>query len=96
VDENREKLIKLLTERHIFYKETFDTESGQKVIEDLEKDYYVNNSLINTTNVIDPYVIAFREGQRSVILRINNLRSDKQIKAIGGESDNGTVAHHQV
>ena len=48
------------------YKDCFSTEQGQEVITKLVKDYHV----FKTTPTPDPYVSAWQEGQRSVVLKI--------------------------
>lgn len=82
MDDNRAKLIELLKKKHVVYKETFGTPSGKKVLEELSKDCYMSRSTITDSSTVDPYLIAFREGQRSVVLKIINCMSDKQIKEI--------------
>lgn len=83
--DNREKLIELITKKHVYYKETFSTPNGKLVLDDLENDCYLNRSTISDGSNVDPYQIAFREGQRSVILKIKNLMSDEQLKRLGVE-----------
>ena len=62
----------MLKEKHAFYEETFGTKSGKLVLEDLEKDAYINRSTISDGGNIDPHQIAFREGIRSIVLKIQN------------------------
>lgn len=90
MDTNRDKLIELYRKRHVAYKETFSSDNGKEVIKDLEEVCYVKRSTVSTTNVIDPYVLAFREGQRSIMLRIQNMMSEDQLKQIGVEDASRT------
>lgn len=55
------------------YKQCFDTDAGKKVLEDLKTAYGDRLSFQP-----DPYGTAFKEGQRSVYLRI--LRSIQERK----------------
>ena len=48
------------------FKDCFSTEEGQEVLTRLVKDYHV----FKTTPTPDPYLSAWQEGQRSVILKI--------------------------
>jgi|TARA_R110000824_G_scaffold94941_2_gene228694 hypothetical protein len=54
------------------YQITFDTEEGKLVIADLKLAYYHRGSFIKN----DPYETAYREGQRSVLIRILNFMED--------------------
>ena len=67
-----EKDIKQLT---IDYKQTFKSESGEKVLEDLKK-----RCSFETTSFVqgDSHDSAFREGQRAVVLFINNMPNKKE------------------
>ena len=67
-----EKELKQLT---IDYKQTFASESGEKVLEDLKK-----RCSFNTTTFVqgDSHDTAFREGQRAVVLFINNMLNKKE------------------
>ena len=57
------------------YQSTFDTKEGKRVLDDLKSAYYHRGSYQK-----DPYETAFREGQRSVIIRIINLmKEDKNV-----------------
>jgi hypothetical protein len=51
------------------YKQVFNTTDGKKVLEDLEKRFFMESSTFST----DPYETAYREGCRSVILTIKKL-----------------------
>jgi hypothetical protein len=48
------------------YKECFSTEEGQEVLTKLIQDHFV----FKTTPTPDPYLSAWQEGQRSVVLKI--------------------------
>ena len=63
-----------LKELELAYKQTFSSETGKKVMEDLEK----RCSFHTTTHVKgDSHEGAFLEGTRSVILFINNMLNKK-------------------
>lgn len=54
------------------YQITFNTPEGIKVLADLDSAYYKRGSFSK-----DPYETAYREGQRSVLIRIkNNLEEE--------------------
>lgn len=84
-DTNRDKLIEQVKQRHVSYKETFASETGKLVLKDLTDACYMTRSTITDGSTVDPYQIAFREGQRSIVLRITNLMSDAQLKNLGDE-----------
>jgi hypothetical protein len=48
------------------YKECFSTEEGKEVLTKLIQDHFV----FKTTPTPDPYLSAWQEGQRSVVLKI--------------------------
>lgn len=83
MDNNRQKLIDLLTEKHAQYKEVFTSPSGLKVIKDLEDKYYINKSTSGKDEQIDMFTRGMREGERTVVLYIKNMISDEQLKQIG-------------
>ena len=56
-----------------FYQITFDSNEGQQVLADLTSAYYHRSSFTK-----DPYDTAFKEGQRSVIIRIINLLKEQK------------------
>ena len=56
------------------YQFTFDTKEGKRVFADLKEAYYHRSSYQKN----DPYETAFREGQRSVIIRIINLIKEEK------------------
>ena len=62
------KEIKQLME---FYQITFESDNGKKVLEDLENRFHIHSSTIDDNN----NNIAYREGQRSVILFIKKILS---------------------
>jgi hypothetical protein len=53
------------------YQTTFNTKEGEQTLADLESAYYRRGSFLK-----DPYETAYREGQRSVIIRIKNLMKE--------------------
>ena len=67
-----EKDIKQLT---IDYKQTFKSESGEKVLEDLKKRCSFETTSFGQG---DSHDRAFREGQRAVVLFINNMPNKKE------------------
>ena len=66
MDDDLEKNLKDIKS---IYRTTFDSPEGQKVLADLTSAYYHRGSY--TKN--DSYETSYREGQRSVIIRIINL-----------------------
>ena len=66
--------------QYSLFASVFNTPNGEKVIAQLERDCYLNRSTISDTNKIDPCQIAFREGMRSVILKIRNLSNESNFK----------------
>ena len=57
------------------YQITFSTKEGATVLEDLKR----KCGFYNTTFDKDPYIAANLEGQRQVVLHIQNMTSTKQI-----------------
>jgi len=66
--QTEKELDKDLKEIESIYKITFESPEGLKVLADLKSAYYHRSSFKN-----DPYETAYREGQRSVLIRIINL-----------------------
>lgn len=58
------------------YKITFESEQGEKVLQDLENRFHQNK----TTFSKDAIEMAYLEGQRSVILSIKNLIKENNKK----------------
>ena len=56
------------------YQLVFDTEDGDKVLEDLGLRFCEQSSTFST----DPCETAYREGQRTVVLFIRSMLRDKQ------------------
>lgn len=83
VDSNLEK-IKALRNA---YKRTFEGDDGEIVLGDLKKICFYNT----TTMSADPYVTAFQEGQRAVILHIlTRMQLDtSQLEELGELNDKG-------
>tara|TARA_Y100001951_G_C11197869_1_gene215369 strand:+ start:406 stop:639 length:234 start_codon:yes stop_codon:yes gene_type:complete len=52
-----------------FYQITFESDNGKKVLEDLENRFHIHSSTMDDTN----NNLAYREGQRSVILFIKKI-----------------------
>lgn len=61
-DSNEQKLKDL----KVAYRKCFESEDGKKVLADLERRCFITY----TTFTPDPYVSAFQEGSRSVVLHI--------------------------
>ncbi len=78
--------IKDSKDRLIVYAETFAA-CGGAVLEDLQNKFFVFSQTINDEEP-SPYQLAFREGQRSVVLYIMNLlkRADERGKNDGNNS----------
>ena len=55
------------------YRITFGSKEGERVIADLKSAYYKRSSFSKDTNEM-----AYREGQRSVIIRIINLLEEEK------------------
>lgn len=54
----------------VAYQRCFETEHGKKVLKDLERRCFKDESTFNC----DPYISAFQEGMRSVVVNINHMR----------------------
>ena len=80
MEDNTNKLIKMLEENHALFKETFSNEHGRKVLEQLENKYYINKSTTANDENLDMFIRGLREGQRTVILYILNMLDDSNIK----------------
>lgn len=66
------------------YREVFNSSPGKVVLEDMQKAWM--NRVSHVPN--DPYTTAFREGQRSVVLRIGWML-DPKLKLEDIEENNG-------
>ena len=55
-----------------FYKRTFETDDGQKVLEHMEVRFYLNTSTYSS----EATDTAYREGQRTVVLFIKNMLTE--------------------
>ena len=51
------------------YKRVFGTEQGKRIMQELIQAHYIMQPVMNK----DPLVMAFKEGQRNVVLRILNI-----------------------
>lgn len=60
----------------VLYKEVFTSDSGKKIMEDLGKRFSMNNS----TYVPNSDETVYKEGQRSVLVLINNMMNNKQLE----------------
>lgn len=61
------------------YKRVFESSDGEAVLEDLKK----RCNFYTTSFVNDSYETAFREGQRSVVLLIDQMKN----KNLGGKNE---------
>lgn len=59
-----------LKDMKVAYLRTFETEHGKKVLADLERRCFLKDMTFDR----DPYITAFQEGTRSVVLHINHMR----------------------
>ena len=87
MQDNRPKLIDEVTKIHSMYKETFNTPTGKKVIQDLEDKYYIDRSTSGRNENIDMFLRGMREGERTVVLYIRNMVSGKQLKKLGVKNE---------
>jgi hypothetical protein len=71
--EQFEELHKEHTELVENYKQCFSTPAGEKVLEDLEAAYGNRISFSS-----DPYATAYKEGQRSLFLRIKSMIKERK------------------
>lgn len=77
--ERAEAVRNMLLATHDDYKNTFETEAGKRVVEDLEKLCYYSISTVNMKSInVDEMV--FREGMRAVLLRIKNYSNSNNFK----------------
>ena len=68
-----------LKDLHQIYVSTFKhSESGKKVLEDLEKQCFYNHTTLSS----DSLEMAFREGMRMVFLRIKNMADESILTKI--------------
>lgn len=56
-------------DRVLAYQQTFNSESGKKVLLDLIKQHHVISSSFDK----DPYVMALKEGEKNTVLRILSI-----------------------
>jgi len=68
------------------YKKTFETEDGKKVLQDLQRRCFAKQS----TFVVDPFLMAFNGGTRSVLLYIESMMDMSNIKDIEKGEENVT------
>ena len=67
----------------IAYKQTFGTETGQKVLEDL----YSRCFKYQTTFTGEPYGTFVNEGARQILLTIESMMSDEDIQRLAKVSE---------
>ena len=65
--ESKEKNTRLTKSK--LYKRLFNSEDGSRVLQDLMVSHYMTGNTMSA----DPYVTAFNEGQRNVVLRLLKL-----------------------
>lgn len=58
------------------YHNVFGAANGKLVLEDLQKAHFINGPM--TSHPIDPYALAYNEGQRNVVLRIMSILESKE------------------
>ncbi|GEM_PF-700236 len=56
------------------YKVVFNGPAGQDILEDLEKQFHVRHSTYKPEEALNPYALAVREGERTAVLYIRNMR----------------------
>ena len=59
------------------YEQLFKSHTGTQVLNDLSKRFHVFTSTIPTGD-IDPYELAYAEGQRSVVLWLLSMKEPKE------------------
>ena len=69
----KDEAIKVIEQMYKDYKIVFGSEEGQRVLQDLKNRCFFNSS----TFVSDRSETILREGQRSVVLYINNILQSK-------------------
>jgi hypothetical protein len=77
-----DKTLQVLKDLKVSYRRAFDSEDGKKVLKDLYRVCYMNDTTFNK----DPYITAFQEGIRSVAVHIKRAIEDElpQEEASGG------------
>jgi hypothetical protein len=77
-----DKTLQVLKDLKVAYRKCFDSEDGKKVLKDLYRVCYMNDTTFNK----DPYITAFQEGIRSVAVHIKRAIEDElpQEEASGG------------
>ena len=66
---------KRIAELKLAYRRTFNTDDGQKVLEDLKKRFGFESSTFVSG---DPHTSAFNEGQRAALLLIVRMLSEEK------------------
>jgi hypothetical protein len=67
------------------YNKTFNSEEGEKVLADLKRTCFYDQTTINT----DPHITAFCEGQRAVVLHILTKMKMDTVKLEGEQNGEG-------
>jgi hypothetical protein len=77
-----DKTLQVLKDLKVAYRKCFESEDGSKVLKDLYRVCYMNDTTFNK----DPYITAFQEGIRSVAVHIKRAIEDElpQEEASGG------------
>jgi len=70
-----DKTLQVLKDLKVSYRRCFESEDGKKVLKDLYRVCYMDDTTFNK----DPYVAAFQEGIRSVALHIKQAIDDKSL-----------------
>jgi hypothetical protein len=74
-----------LKDLKVSYRKCFESEDGKKVLKDLEMRCYITSTTFNA----DPYVSAFQEGTRSVVLHIKQAMDIEKTLPEEREESNG-------
>jgi hypothetical protein len=72
-------IINVIESLHQDYKITFDSPSGQRVLKDLERLCYINDSTISNIDKFDINSLALKEGMRRVVLRIKQYSDSEMV-----------------
>ena len=67
-----DKTLQVIKDLKVAYRKTFDGEYGAKVLKDLYRVCYMDDTTFNK----DPYITAFQEGIRSVAVHIKRAMED--------------------
>ena len=67
-----DKTLQVLKDLKVSYRKCFESEDGKKVLKDLYRVCYMDDTTFNK----DPYITAFQEGIRSVAVHIKRAMED--------------------